>query len=125
MPHPGGRPTKYDPIYVQKAREYLEDKTARDDVPWIEEFARSIGTVRQNLHNWSKEHQEFFDAINEIEEFQRVQLMKKAVNGEAVPAPAIFLLKANHGMIETEKRILAGDKENPLIPTPIIDLPAK
>jgi hypothetical protein len=52
-----GQPTLYRPDYARQAREIC----ARGAT--LEDLAAIFGTTRQTIHNWSLQHQEFFDAL--------------------------------------------------------------
>lgn len=58
-------------------------------------------------------HAELARTIAKLFTSQKLWL-KKRVLGDKQPTGAIFLLKANHGMIETERQIQSGDKDNPI-----------
>jgi hypothetical protein len=143
MAHPGGRPTKYTPEVIQKIDEYLETVgKGQMKLPTRFGFAEYIGVNEDTLVEWEhavippteeqmrdskfdiREHYrthlkypEYSAAIKRIDSFQKEQLMDDGLYGgkEVNASMAIFLLKANHGLVETEKRIIAGDKEEPLI----------
>jgi hypothetical protein len=116
MAHPG-QPTKYSEEVIPKIDEYLEGEKT---IPTREGFACFINVNDDTLVEWEKVHPEFSAAVKRITQIQKVDLVKGGLTQKFNPTMSIFLLKANHGMIETEKRILAGDKDNPLIPVPIM-----
>lgn len=101
--------------------EITEDgkKKKRVGVPYIEELAFRLSVHRETVMEWAKdnqeghEHKEFSDTIKRIQDLQRLRLQER-VMGRYNPTGAIFLLKTNHKFIETEKQILAGDKDEPL-----------
>lgn len=96
---PAGRPTDYGDWAVEKAEEYIKYCRENKEIPYIEELADEwLDCDEDTIANWSV-HKEFFGAIKRIKMRQKMMLMK----GEG--AMKIFQLKANHGMIETEKRI--------------------
>lgn len=123
---PGGRPSSYDDSFIDKVDEYILT-TGREstELPTVEGFARYINVDSDTINNWAEAkdeednriHPEFFGAIKVLKSRQREQLMNDGLYGgkEVNSTMAIFLLKANHGMIETEKRILANDVDHPLI----------
>lgn len=112
--HAGGRPSKYSDEMNKKSQEYLEGKIQTEDIPYIEELAIELKVHRETILNWSNENSEFFDTIKALEDFQKFKLQKESLRGKYNATAAIFQLKANHGMIETEKKILAGDKDEPI-----------
>ena len=113
------RPTKYTDDILTKVKEYIKT-TGREqtELPTVEGLAVYLGISRDTIYEWIKpahKYDEFSDTIKEIEERQKAQLINDGMYGgkEVNSTMAIFLLKANHGMIETEKRILeAGEGVN-------------
>ena len=99
-----GRPTKYTKDFIQKVGEYL-NTTGREqtELPTIEGFAQYIGVNRDSIYEWAKHDLEFSDTIKGLEERQKNQLINDGLYGgkEVNSTMAIFLLKVNHGMIET------------------------
>jgi hypothetical protein len=134
--HPGGRPCEYcarKEEIEKKTAEYLNTcRETKGSIPFIEEIADKLGNDAETLMNWankkktddSLEHPQFFDAIKKIKNYQRLQLMKRTL-GRYNPTGAIFQLKANHGFIETEKQIHAGDKDEPITYRVVEDHPIK
>lgn len=55
--HPGGAPTKYDPLFCEMVIAAGKEGKSR---AWI---AAHLQVARQTLHNWEKEHPEFLDAM--------------------------------------------------------------
>lgn len=110
-----GRPTSYSSETLSKTFEYLQRCIDKKDIPYVEELAIEIlGVDDDTLVEWAKEHPEFSAAIKELKTLQKLRLQKGSTIGKYNPSSAIFQLKANHGMIETEKRILSGDQAQPL-----------
>lgn len=119
--HPGGRPTKYSDDILIKAQKYLEHhRQTKYTIPYIEELVLDLRINDDTLVAWTNArypddhplagtlvHEEFSATIKDIKRLQRLRLLKETI--KPYPAGAIFQLKANHGMVETEKRILAGD----------------
>lgn len=96
-----GRPTDYKEEYIQQAIDYC-NSTA---IPFVQEFAYNIGTSKQTVYAWCKEHKEFLDAIKGIETKQEVGLLKGSLSNKMNTTGAIFQLKCNHGYIETERKL--------------------
>jgi hypothetical protein len=100
---PAGQPTKYNELVIPKLVEYiLSCSREQTELPTIEGFANSIDVDPDTIDNWCKDHVEFFGAIKKLKCKQKNQLMNDGLYGgkEVNQAMAIFLLKANHGLIE-------------------------
>lgn len=112
-----GRPSKYDPSMISIAREYIAScGREATQLPTIEGLALLLGLDDEQISIYEKKHPDFSASIKELRKKQKDQLMNDGMYGgkEVNSTMAIFLLKANHGMIETEKRILAGENNEPL-----------
>jgi len=112
--HPGGRPSKYNDEMLAKAKAYYHKCLGNIDnkkrMPLLEELARLCDVHGETLENWCEENEEFFETIKKLKELQKERIVQIGF-GAKNPTFAIFMLKANHGMIETEKRILAGQQD--------------
>ena len=110
-----GRPSKYDPIFIDKVDEYLKqcadsykavntgDKVIMKlevSLPMIEDFAEYIEVSVESIYNWEKEYPEFLQATNKIRSRQKKVLINKGVSGEYNPFITKLVLSANHGMRE-------------------------
>lgn len=104
-----GQPTKYNEGMLQKAKKYLEFSLHNKNLPLIEELARICEVDTDTINNWSNEDDNFFGAIKRIKELQKERIILKGF-GAKNPTFSIFMLKANHGMIETEKQIQETDR---------------
>lgn len=111
MSKKNGRPTKYKEEFCQRVDEYLA-LCGRENtkLPKRSEFARYIGVDDTTLDEWEKRYPIFSLSIKKIMELQKEQLMDDGLYGgkEVNSIMAIFLLKCNHGMIETERREVNG-----------------
>lgn len=106
-----GRPTKFVPEMVEWVEEYIGDCSGIDlgdvlRIPTIEGLARVLKIDTDTINDWVKhdDKKEFSVAIKKLKEAQKEKLMQLGLQGKYNPAMSIFLLKANHGMIETEKK---------------------
>ena len=103
MANPVGRPTKYDPRYIEMVDEYLQT-TGREQtsLPKIVGFALYIGVSKDSLYEWAKEHKEFSDALEKIMAHQENTLVDDGIyGGKEVNATIVkLLLMNNHGMRE-------------------------
>ncbi len=109
-----GRPTEYDPKYVQALLDYFDVKpyeqrledivTSKGDVITIKKdvasdfktlagFAVSIGFHRDTLHKWSQDFPEFSDAYKRAKDFQENFLAVNGNKGLISPAFGIFTAK--------------------------------
>lgn len=118
-----GRPTKYDPKVIDKIYNYLA--ICKDDyvvktfkykigkqtkietkiiyevrLPSKDDFSTFIGVHRDTLHEWSKKHQNFSDALEQIELEQKKKLLNGGISGSYSPGLAKFILSSNHDMRE-------------------------
>ena len=104
-PHPGGRPSKLTEEVKQKAEQYLSEIEAKEDIPYLEQLAYKLDVDMDTMLRWCDDDKEFCGTYKKIQIYQKYCLMKGSVMGQFNPASSIFQLKANHGLIETEKRI--------------------
>ena len=115
---PAGRPTKYDPSFIEEAINYLKS-TGREnmELPTIEGFAIWLHVHRDTLYEWAKLYREFSDTLREIEMLQKQQLINDGIyGGKEVNSTIVkLLLQNNHGMKERTDTT-TNDKE---LPTPI------
>lgn len=118
MAHQGGRPSKYSNEMLTKAHEYLQqcvdeelefhktrgDKTntyerkLKVNLPSVEGLSIYLGVSRDTLYEWSKEHQEFSDTLDEVLKLQKKVLIEKGLSGDYNPLISKLVLSANHGM---------------------------
>ena len=107
MAHPGGRPSKYDPSFVDEVDIYIATKGKyQTSLPTKQGFALHIGVDDDTLDNWANAkdekgellHPEFFGALKHLKDLQAEQLVNdgiyggKEVNGPAKASPPVFLL---------------------------------
>lgn len=145
-PQPFGRPVKYDPKYVQEVDKYLAKCSSNKKLlPTLEGFSLSINVDHDTIVNWANKkakivdatgnvikdkkgndriglvRPDFFGAIKRIKQVQKDKLITDGLYGgkEVNSTMAIFLLKVNHGMIETSRQELTG-KNGKELPTPIL-----
>jgi len=80
------------------------------ELPTIEGLAISLGVNTDTIVEWEKKYPEFSATIKELKEKQKNQLINDGMYGgkEVNSTMAIFILKCNHGMIETERKMLVG-----------------
>jgi len=104
--HAGGRPTLYNPIFIDKVKEYL-GTTGKEQtsLPTVEGFAIYLDVSRDSLYEWAKKYPKFSDTLKIIEIRQKQQLIDDVK----------LLLQNNHGMKERTDQT-TNDKE---LPSPI------
>lgn len=112
-----GRPTKYDPIFVQKVDEYLLT-TGREqmEIPTYEGFAIYLDVSVDALDDWKKLYPDFSGALAKIKIRQKVQLMNDGIyGGKEVNSTIVkLILQNNHGMKERTDTT-SGDKPIPIL----------
>lgn len=115
---PAGRPTKYDPSFVDELDDYLKT-TGREQtsLPTIQGFALYLNVDSDTLNNWAAIHKEFFGTLRRLKEIQAKQLIDDGIyGGKEVNATIVkLLLQNNHGMKE-KTDVTTNDKD---LPTPI------
>ncbi len=116
-----GRPSSYSEELLAHAQEYLERyEKMKAKHPYIEELALEMRVNDDTINEWAKarnedgslKYPEFSATIKDIKTLQKFRLLQKSLY--QFPTGAIFQLKANHNMMESEKKILAGDKNDPI-----------
>jgi hypothetical protein len=120
MKNKAGRPTDYDPKfdYDKLATDYLNNcGREQTKLPKISEFARIVGVNEDTIVEWAKKWPKFSATYKRIFDAQKEELIDDGLFGgkEVNAGMAIFLLKVNHGMIETEKKMLVGKDDETLI----------
>lgn len=115
-----GRPTKYDPIFIDKVDEYLEqcqdeedefhrtrgeksdsyERIIKVDLPSRDGFSQFINVHRDSLKEWSKLYPEFSAALDDIDVAQKKALINNGLAGTYNPTIAKLVLSANHGLRE-------------------------
>ena len=126
-----GAPTKLTPARLKKAVAYLKAKKASKECPFIEQLAiYELDVHRHTIENWCNyaEDEEWLakqdpskrklytDFLSTIKKLADMQLLYLKVTGlkEGRNAVAIFLMKANHQMVETSRTELTGAGGGPV-----------
>ena len=118
MAHPGGRPTKYDPLLVDELDKYLETTgKEQTSLPTVEGFSLWLDVNDDTLVEWGKKYSEFSAALSRLKKLQKQQLIDDGIyGGKEVNSTIVkLLLQNNHGMKERTDTT-TNDKD---IPTPI------
>ena len=108
-------PYKYYDGIEKEAEKYLSMcSREQTEVPTVEGLALKLGVDDDTLVRWSKKYDKFKKVMTKLKMKQKTQLINDGLYGgkEVNQAMAIFLLKANHNMIETDRII--GDPKRPV-----------
>jgi len=105
-----GRPTKYNQDIQDRADKYVRVL----NLPFMEELALELDVDDDTLYEWARRYKAFSVTIKRLAMKQKLGLLKISMNKDYATSGAIFQLKANHGMVETEKKIIGGDPDNPI-----------
>ena len=116
-----GRPLKITnddiPGIQQKAEDYLNScGREQTKLPKVTEFYRLIGITREHGDRLQSLSKRFSYICKEIKSRQEQQLIDDSFYGgkEVNGGVGVFLLKAQHGYVETEHRVISFDKDAPL-----------
>ena len=93
-----GRPTKYDPKFINLGYKYAEGgwEELKHNHPSVIGFARALRVARSTIYKWADEYPEFSDTLEHIKSEQEFQVLDKSVVGEYVPVISKLILH-NHG----------------------------
>ena len=130
------RPSTYDPTkdYEKLAKDYLATcGREQTKLPKISEFCREyVGANEDTVNEWLDGKQlpegantdKLHGAIKRVKHAQKEELQDDGLFGgkECNVAMAIFLLKANHGMVETARTELVGKDGQPFTISVKLDL---
>jgi hypothetical protein len=128
-----GRPCKYcqDKERLQKiVDDYLKlhQEAIKPTIPWIEELALKLGVDDYTFTLWAKkekkgektegeeielEHPELSGAYDILKTLQKLRLKQRSI-GRFNPHGSLYLLNADHKVIQTNKNVLANDEKGPL-----------
>jgi hypothetical protein len=115
-----GRPSKYDPKYIEEVDRYLAETGGSNmHLPKVESFAIRVGASKKALYAWAKKHPRFRNALMKIKLYQAQQLIDDGIyGGKEVNSTIVkLLLMNNHGMMERRDTTTKGKK----LPSPIYD----
>jgi hypothetical protein len=107
---PAGRPTDYDPAYIDQISDYFSIEAGKDipykgkdgelktvrvaaDFPTLAGFACKIGVHRDTLHEWAQQHPAFSDAYKMAKQHQERILVQNGLKGGYHANFAIFTAK--------------------------------
>lgn len=106
-----GRPTRFKPEYTTIALKYLEEVKLKKSMPFLEELALRIDCTADQISDWQLRDKDFNQACKKIKDVQKILLQKGGLAGTFKQKMAVFLLKANHGMVETERIEHVGEQQ--------------
>jgi len=110
-----GRPTNYDPIFINKVDDYLKTTgKEQTSLPTLEGFCLYIGISMDALEDYRVKYPEFSGALKKITLNQKQQLVDDGIyGGKEVNSTIVkLLLQNNHGMKERQD-ITTNDKDLP------------
>lgn len=114
---PLGRPSKYDPAFIKIAEEYMAQAIPQNmKIPTIEGLSLRLDVDRTTLYEWRDKYPDFSHTLGKLMKLQKEHLIETGIfGGKEINATIVsLLLKVNHDMIETEKKIVAGDENRPI-----------
>ena len=130
---PAGRPTSYQPEFIEKVKEYLairqdeEVKTVKQsniekgyemyetkvkvNLPTIEGLAKFLGVDKSSLYEWAEKYPEFSHALENVRIEQHDRLIDKGLSGDYNSTIAKLVLSSNHNYREKteEERKHSGE----------------
>src|SRR5574343_216089 len=124
IPKINGRPTKYDPKFLDVVNKYILEAVPENmDIPTMEGLALKLDVEIKTLYNWSKKNPDFLHAIRRLKKEQKQHLIKTGIFGgkEINPTIIALMLRVNHKMVEVTKSTnktdltSGGKKLNPIL----------
>jgi hypothetical protein len=122
-----GRPCEYCEDKENKQKivdDYIKgiQESEKPAIPWIEELALLLDVDDGTLVNWAnkkndndeREHPELYATYCRLKSVQKLRLKQRAVMGRFNPHGALYLLNADHKVIQTTKEVLSSDAQEPL-----------
>lgn len=92
---------------IKKASDYLQSciDNPKDPIPYVGGLAEVLDVDDDTIVRWVEKYPEFKRVYKKLKSRQKYMLMKLGLLSKKISTGmAIFQLKANHGMIETEKK---------------------
>lgn len=103
-------------LYIEQCQGNVDGKLK---MPYLEELCMILGIHVDTITDWmnpnvNHDHEcsELVRAYKTIKMLQKLRLLQTTLT--TTPTGAIFQLKANHGMVETEKTLIAGVNNEPM-----------
>lgn len=112
MAHPGGRPTKYDPMFCEMIIDHMKQGMS------LRSFGATAGCNVDTLYEWAKTHPEFSDAIKTGRQLQE-QFWEKtgiaAAHGKIPGFSGTAFVWMTKNMLGWRDRVeLSGDQNRPI-----------
>ena len=105
------RPTDYNETIIPRAEKYLSESVPQNmKIPTIEGLALYLDVARRTIYDWKAKYPEFLHTLEKLEMLQKEYLTETGIfGGKEINANIVALfLKANHGMVETERHEIGG-----------------
>lgn len=113
-----GRPSGYDPKYIDMVDKYLNEqkdiyvKKGKEEkiqvnLPTVNGFCLYAWIPESTLYDWKKEHEDFSESLRKIVKEQEKRLLNMWLSWEYNSTIAKLILSANHGM--TERKDITSD----------------
>ena len=109
----GGRPTKYTPAILKRAKQYLpqcNDQIITDEygkvvrvivrLPKLAGLALWLNVSPQTLTRWGDKYKEFWEVINDVNTAQEDRLVDSGLSGNYNPTIAKLIISAKHNYRE-------------------------
>lgn len=96
-----GRPTNYSDEILKKAKTYINNwvnspRADRKNIPKVAGLAIELGVNRDTVYEWSKEHKEFSDVLDNLLALQEEELVERGLDGSFNPTITKMML-TKHG----------------------------
>lgn len=96
---------EFDLRMVQDIADYIDN----EEFPILADIANKWHVTTRQLHKWREKYKELDIVMARLEDKQRAMLIRHGLfNKQTNASVAQFLLKAMHGMVETDRRMLVG-----------------
>lgn len=127
-----GRPSAYDPKFVEEAYKYLErcqdiedeyhktrgeksdtyERVLTVKLPTHEGLALFLNASVKTLYTWAETHEDFLQALDDIKTAQKERLIEKGLSGDYNSTIAKLILSSNHDMREKSDTNLSNPDGN-------------
>lgn len=111
-----GRPTDYSKEILDKAQNYIDTwvnspRAGRKNLPKVAGLAIELGVHRDTIYEWSKEHKEFSDILDNLLALQEEELIERGLEGSFNPTITKLML-TKHGYTDKSDLTTGGEKIN-------------